>query len=92
MGTERSCFSLVSMGEMLVAVGGLNGRPSKPELTDVVEVFYPEKNEWKEVSCLPSPKIAFSAVVVPRDELTKETQELMVFVHFDISMCDVPPL
>ena len=88
MGTERSCFSLVSMGEMLVAVGGLNGR----KLTDVVEVFYPEKNEWKEVSCLPSPKAAFSAVVVPRDELTKETQELMVFVHFDISMCDIPPL
>ena len=75
------------MGEMLVAVGGFDGR----EMTDVVEVFYPEKNEWKEVSCLPSPKISFSAVVVPRDELTKETQELMVFVHFDISMCDVPP-
>ena len=88
MGTKRHCFSLVSMGEMLVAVGGFNGR----ELTDVVEVFYPEKNEWKEVSCLPSPKISFSAVVVPRDELTKETQELMVFVHFDISMCDIPPL
>ena len=88
MGTKRSDFSLVSMGEMLVAVGGFNGR----ELTDVVEVFYPEKNEWKEVSCLPSPKTAFSAVVVPRDELTKETQELMVFVHFDISMCDIPPL
>ena len=88
MGTERRNFSLVSMGEMLVAVGGFNG----PELTDVVEVFYPEKNEWKEVSCLPSPKTAFSAVVVPRDELTKETQELMVFVHFDISMCDIPPL
>ena len=30
-------------------------------------------------------------VAVRRDELTKETQELMVFVHFDISMCDVPP-
>ena len=88
MGTKRCDFSLVSMGEMLVAVGGFNGR----ELTDVVEVFYPEKNEWKEVSCLPSPKTAFSAVVVPRDELTKETQELMVFVHFDISMCDIPPL
>ena len=79
---------MVSMGEMLVAIGGFDGR----EMTDVVEVFYPEKNEWKEVSCLPSPKIAFSAVVVPRDELTKETQELMVFVHFDISMCDIPPL
>ena len=89
MGTERSCFSLVSMGEMLVAVGGDS---SRREMTDVVEVFYPEKNEWKEVSCLPSPKTAFSAVVVPRDELTKETQELMVFVHFDISMCDIPPL
>ena len=88
MGTKRRSFSLVSMGEMLVAVGGFDGR----EMTDVVEVFYPEKNEWKEVSCLPSPKIAFSAVVVPRDELTKETQELMVFVHFDISMCDIPPL
>ena len=88
MGTKRSTLSLVSMGEMLVAVGGFDGR----EMTDVVEVFYPEKNEWKEVSCLPSPKISFSAVVVPRDELTKETQELMVFVHFDISMCDVPPL
>ena len=88
MGTKRCDFSLVSMGEMLVAVGGFDG----PEMTDVVEVFYPGKNEWKEVSCLPSPKIAFSAVVVPRDELTKETQELMVFVHFDISMCDVPPL
>ena len=87
MGTKRSDLSLVSMGEMLVAVGGFDGR----EMTDVVEVFYPEKNEWKEVSCLPSPKIAFSAVMVPRDELTKETQELMVFVHFDISMCDVPP-
>ena len=79
---------MVSMGEMLVAVGGFDGR----EMTDVVEVFYPEKNEWKEVSCLPSPKVVFSAVVVPRDELTKETQELMVFVHFDISMCDIPPL
>ena len=89
MGTKRSDFSLVSMGEMLVAVGGYS---SERELTDVVEVFYPEKNEWKEVSCLPSPKISFSAVVVPRDELTKETQELMVFVHFDISMCDIPPL
>ena len=88
MGTKRSDLSLVSMGEMLVAVGGFDGR----EMTDVVEVFYPEKNEWKEVSCLPSPKISFSAVVVPRDELTKETQELMVFVHFDISMCDIPPL
>ena len=88
MGTKRRSFSLVSMGEMLVAVGGFNGR----KMTDVVEVFYPEKNEWKEVSCLPSPKISFSAVVVPRDELTKETQELMVFVHFDISMCDIPPL
>ena len=88
MGTKRCDFSLVSMGEMLVAVGGFDGR----EMTDVVEVFYPEKNEWKEVSCLPSPKISFSAVVVPRDELTKETQELMVFVHFDISMCDIPPL
>ena len=88
MGTKRSDLSLVSMGEMLVAIGGFDGR----EMTDVVEVFYPEKNEWKEVSCLPSPKTAFSAVVVPRDELTKETQELMVFVHFDISMCDIPPL
>ena len=88
MGTKRSDLSLVSMGEMLVAIGGFDGR----EMTDVVEVFYPEKNEWKEVSCLPSPKISFSAVVVPRDELTKETQELMVFVHFDISMCDIPPL
>ena len=88
MGTKRCDFSLVSMGEMLVAVGGFDGR----EMTDVVEVFYPGKNEWKEVSCLPSPKISFSAVVVPRDELTKETQELMVFVHFDISMCDIPPL
>ena len=89
MGTKRSTLSLVSMGEMLVAVGGDS---SRREMTDVVEVFYPGKNEWKEVSCLPSPKIAFSAVVVPRDELTKETQELMVFVHFDISMCDIPPL
>ena len=88
MGTKRCGVSLVSMGEMLVAVGGFDG----PETTDVVEVFYPGKNEWKEVSCLPSPKVVFSAVVVPRDELTKETQELMVFVHFDISMCDIPPL
>ena len=71
MGTKRSNFSLVSMGGKLVAVGGYDGKG----VTDVVEVYHPERNQWQEVSKLPSPKSALAAVVVPREELTREGQE-----------------
>ena len=71
MGTKRSNFSLVSMGGKLVAAGGFDGRG----VTDVVEVYHPERDEWQEVSRLPHPKSALAAVVVPREELTGEAQE-----------------
>ena len=71
MGTKRSNFSLVAMGGKLVAAGGFDRRRE----TDVVEVFHPERNQWQEVSSLPFPKSALAAVVVPRLELTRETQE-----------------
>ena len=71
MGTERCNFSLVSMGGKLVAAGGYDGRG----VTDVVEVYHPERDQWQEVSSLPSPKYALAAVVVPRGELTREAQE-----------------
>ena len=71
MGTKRSNFSLVAMGGKLVAAGGYDGR----RVTDVVEVFHPERNQWQEVSSLPFPKSALAAVVVPRLEMTKEAQE-----------------
>ena len=71
MNWKRSNFSLVSMDGTLVAAGGYNGRT----VTDVVEVFHPERNQWQEVSYLPSPKCAFAAVVVRRGDLTREAQE-----------------
>ena len=71
MNWKRSNFSLVSMDGTLVAAGGYNGRA----VTDVVEVFHPERNQWQEVSSLPSPKSAFAAVVVRRGDLTREAQE-----------------
>ena len=71
MNWKRSNFSLVSMDGTLVAAGGFNGRA----VTDVVEVFHPERNQWQEVSSLPSPKCAFAAVVVRRGDLTREAQE-----------------
>ena len=71
MGTQRSNFSLVSMDGKLVAAGGYDGRGT----TDMVEVDHPERDEWQEVSRLPSPKSALAAVVVPRGELTREAQE-----------------
>ena len=71
MGTQRSNFSLVSMDGKLVAAGGYDGRGT----TDMVEVDHPERDEWQEVSRLPSPKSALAAVVVPREELTREAQE-----------------
>ena len=72
MGTERCNFSLVSMGGKLVAAGGFYGLTG---VTDVVEVYHPERDQWQEVSSLPSPKSALAAVVVPRGELTREAQE-----------------
>ena len=71
MGTERSNFCLVSMGGKLVAAGGYDERG----VTDVVEVYHSERDQWQEVSSLPSPKYALAAVVVPRGELTREAQE-----------------
>ena len=71
MNWKRSNFSLVSMDGTLVAAGGFNGRA----VTDVVEVFHSERNQWQEVSYLPSPKCAFAAVVVRRGDLTREAQE-----------------
>ena len=72
MNRKRKYFSLVSMDGTLVAAGGFNGRAA----TDVVEVFHPERNQWQEVSSLPSPKkCAFAAVVVRRGDLTREAQE-----------------
>ena len=71
MNRKRKYFSLVSMDGTLVAAGGFNGRAG----TDVVEVFHPERNQWQEVSYLPSPKCAFAAVVVRRGDLTREAQE-----------------
>ena len=71
MNWKRSNFSLVSMDGTLVAAGGYNGRT----VTNVVEVFHPERNQWQEVSYLPSPKCAFAAVVVRRGDLTREAQE-----------------
>ena len=71
MNRKRSNFSLVSMGGTLVAAGGYDGRA----LTDVVEVFHPVRNQWQEVSSLPSPKFSFAAVVVRRGDLTREAQE-----------------
>ena len=71
MNRKRSNLSLVSMGGTLVAAGGYDGRV----LTDVVEVFHPERNQWHEVSSLPSPKSAFAMVVVRRGDLTREAQE-----------------
>ena len=87
MVTKRSNFSLVSMGGKLVAAGGFDGR----RVTDVVEVYdpfllvnifwssfqvyHPERDQWQEVSKLPTPKSALAAVVVPRGELTKEAQD-----------------
>ena len=71
LGTKRSNFSLVSVGGKLVAAGGYDGRGT----TDVVEVYHPERDEWQEVSRLPSPKSALAAVVVPREELAREAQE-----------------
>ena len=71
MNWKRSNFSLVAMDGTLVAAGGYNGRA----FTDVVEVFHPERNQWQEVSYLPSPKCAFAAVVVRRGDLTREAQE-----------------
>ena len=50
MGTQRSNFSLVSMDGKLVAAGGYDGRGT----TDMVEVDHPERDEWQEVSRLPS--------------------------------------
>ena len=64
MNWKRSNFSLVSMDGTLVAAGGYNGRA----VTDVVEVFHPERNQWQEVSSLPSPKSAFAMVVVRRGD------------------------
>ena len=71
MNRKRKHFSLVSMDGTLVAAGGFNGRAG----TDVVEVFHPERNQWQEVSSLPSPKCSFAAVVVRRGDLTREAQE-----------------
>ena len=71
MNRKRKYFSLVSMDGTLVAAGGFNGRAG----TDVVEVFHPERNQWQEVSSLPSPKCSFAAVVVRRGDLTREAQE-----------------
>ena len=71
MNRKRKYFSLVSMDGTLVAAGGFNGRAA----TDVVEVFHPERNQWQEVSSLPSPKFSFAAVVVRRGDLTREAQE-----------------
>ena len=71
MNRKRKYFSLVSMDGTLVAAGGYNGRA----VTDVVEVFHPERNQWQEVSSLPSPKSAFAVVVVRRGDLTREAQE-----------------
>ena len=71
MNRKRKYFSLVSMDGTLVAAGGFNGRAG----TDVVEVFHPERNQWQEVSSLPSPKFSFAAVVVRRGDLTREAQE-----------------
>ena len=59
------------MDGKLVAAGGYDGRGT----TDMVEVDHPERDEWQEVSRLPSPKSALAAVVVPREELTREAQE-----------------
>ena len=72
MGTERCNFSLVSMGGKLVAAGGFYGLTG---VTDVVEVYHPERDQWQEVNKLPTPKSALAAVVVPREELTREAQE-----------------
>ena len=72
MGTKRSNFSLVSMGGKLVAAGGFYGLTG---VTDVVEVYHPERDQWQEGSRLPTPKSALSAVVVPREELTRKAQE-----------------
>ena len=71
MNRKRKYFSLVSMDGTLVAAGGFNGRAG----TDVVEGFHPERNQWQEVSSLPSPKFSFAAVVVRRGDLTREAQE-----------------
>ena len=71
MGTKRSNFSLVSIDGKLVAAGGYDGMG----VTDVVEVYHPESDQWQEVNRLPSPKCGLSAVVVPREELTREAQE-----------------
>ena len=69
--TKRSNFSLVSLGNKLLAAGGYDGSG----VTDVVEVYHPELNKWQVVSSLPSPKSALSAVVVARKELDKEAEE-----------------
>ena len=69
--TKRSNFSLVSLGDKLLAAGGYDGSGD----TDVVEVYHPELNKWQVVSSLPSPKSALSAVVVARKELDKEAEE-----------------
>ena len=71
MGTKRSNFSLVSIDGKLVAAGGYDGMG----VTDVVEVYHPESDQWQEVNSLPTPKSALSAVVVPREELTRKAQE-----------------
>ena len=44
--TERSNFSLVSLGGKLLAAGGFDGSG----VTDVVEVYHPELNKWQVVS------------------------------------------
>ena len=72
MGTKRSNFSLVSMDGKLVAAGGYDGRG----VTDVVEVYHPERDQWQQVNRLPTLKSALAAVVVPREELTREAQEM----------------
>ena len=88
MGTKRSNFSLVSMGGKLVAAGGFDGRRVTDVVEvcralsywsiyfcNLFQVYHPERDQWQEVSKLPTPKSALAAVAVPRGELTREAQD-----------------
>ena len=41
----------------------------------IFQVYHPERDQWQEVSKLPTPKSALAAVAVPSGELTRGAQD-----------------
>ena len=84
MINPKSNFTLTALEGRMVAVGGFHGMTVSAE----VEMFDPEFEVWTLVERLPEGMLGMTSVMVDREKLSWEAQELFRYDKRDMLMAE----